>query len=196
MKRLAILLVCACFVFCGKDDDDNPVVPQPNTDIFPLAIGNTWTYEIIYYGQNGYETSRDTARISVARDTLIEGEKWYQMANDDGLIGGFCTVRDDGYWSGWPPGYLQYKYPTHTGDQYALWGDRIMTVEDDSNTTYIHGRQYCCVSYVLTVPNRYPFGRAKLSPGVGQVLEESWAETNDNQMYLEGRMELISYVVH
>jgi hypothetical protein len=194
MKRLVILLACIGFCFCGKDD--NPAGPQPNNDIFPLAIGNYWNYEIVYYNDQGYEASRDTIRTSVVDDTLIDGERWFQLANNDNPMSGLCINRSDGFWAGGPTGYLEFKYPAREGEQYTTMNQSTMTVEDDSNVVHVAAGEFTCVSYVANVPNRYAFGRAKLSPGTGLILEESWGETNDNQLYLEARSQLQSYSVH
>jgi uncharacterized protein YcfL len=83
MKRLILLLLALFLVGCGNDDN-NPTVPQlvnaecrdsnPDCDIMPLAVGNSWTYENIYYDSLGVELNRDTTYYSVTKDSVIDSE--------------------------------------------------------------------------------------------------------------------------
>lgn len=194
MRRLIILLSCVSILFCGKDHK-NPVQPQRSNDIWPLALGNYWNFEMVYYNDLGYEVSRDTTEFSVVRDTLIEGERWYKLAINGSEYSGWCVNRTDGYWFGGPPGNIYYKYPVQTGDQYVLPNGGIANIESDSNVVNVTAGEFICVSYVFNIPGRNDFERSKLSPGFGMVWLESWQETNDHQMFLYGRMTLQSYLV-
>ena len=194
MRYLLVLFSCISILYCAKNDN-NPVEPQLGNDIFPLEIGNYWIYENIYYNDHGYEVSRDTSEYSVVRDTLVEGESWFKLAYNGTEYGEWCANRSGGYWIGGPSAYLYYKYPAQTGDQYAIPDDKIFTVENDSDVVNVTAGEFCCVSYMLNIPGWNGFERSKLSPGFGLIWIESWEETNDNQIYLVGRIRLLSYLV-
>lgn len=195
MKWLLILVVAVCCIGCGKDDKHTNPTPGP-TYIHPLAVGNYWKLEIEVYDHSGNVTQRDTAVISVVRDTVVNGETWYGLANNGIVIGGLCINHADGYWVGGPPGRLEYKYPTYLGETYPGGNGSTMTVEDDSNTAYINGRYYTSVSYLHTFPGTYTFSRAKMAPGIGPVLRETYVEGDDHQLYLDEREEILEYSVH
>ena len=187
MRYLVILLLSVCVLSCGKDDN-NPVEPQHRNDIFPLEIGNYWIYERITLYGGGYEL--DTVEYSVPRDTTIEGERWFKLAQD-GQETVWCVNRSDGHWRAGPPEYLYYKYPTQTGDQYWISNGNTITVENDSDMVNVTAGEFCCVSYVLNIPDWNGFERWKLSPGCGPV----WGEARNEMNEIYGGLTLLSYLV-
>ncbi len=169
MKRLAILLVCAAFFCCG--DDDDPTGPNQGGEIYPMAIGNTWTYEVVDFDTSGIEESRDTIWTTVVRDTVIEGETWYvteSLDDEDGIHLSYCTSRSDGFWADWPEEQLYYKYPANVGDRYMVDEDTVV-VESLSESVTVPAGQFNCVRYNVR-DNMFPLStNSWLSPEVGLV---------------------------
>ena len=196
MRWLVVLIMCIlCLALLSCGDDDSTSPDDNTTYIYPLKIGNSWLSEIIYYNQQGAETSRDTFETTVARDTIIEGERWYQLARDSVLISGFVANRLDGFWA-YSPRQLLFQYPTEEGILYTGPNNSVTEVESITDTVEVSAGEFCCYSYKKTSYGTDAFNRSKLAPGVGLVLNEVWYEGNDEVLiYRYALTTLLEYSV-
>jgi hypothetical protein len=154
--------------------------------LFPLQIGNSWTYKTSYYDSLGHVIATVKVTDSIPRDTVVSGETWYFYA-DQGTL--FWTNRSDGVWR-WPviigqtnPPVLFYKYATYKGDMAADSTDPAMitvisTISADSaiTTDSLGTFSRCCVyrednfSGGVLVSTAY----SCFAPDVGLILRESY----------------------
>jgi hypothetical protein len=157
-------------------------------DIVPLAVGSSWTYTYTAYQSNGSASRTEQRIYSLSKDTVFEGERWYQfdMADSSGTAHfAFITNRSDGNW--WAPAlgaaspFLRFKYPASAGDTYASGVDGLTTMKvlekDVSTTLPLIGTFDRCYVYQQTTLGRTVRGILRLAPGVG-VLQSSEYEQN------------------
>ncbi len=121
VKRLIYFLAVSIFVISCSKNPNSPLVSQTNQNhqLFPMAIGNSWTYKKSNLDLTGNVTSTINVTLNIPRDTTIASETWYFYAYH-GTI--FWTTRTDGIWR-WAfvagqPSFptLFLKYPTSIGD--------------------------------------------------------------------------------
>jgi hypothetical protein len=193
MRRFAILMVCVASLSCG---DDDPTNPWQGGEIYPLAIGNSWTYEVMNFDSLGNVESLDTISASVVRDTVIDGETWYVTEGDgeEGIHIGYCIIRSNGFYSNWPDEELLYKYPARVGDQYMVEDDTVIVENLDESVTVPAG-EFDCVRY--SVHTIFPIRvYQKLCPNIGPVAIELYMEKGSGILYLALRIRLQSYSLH
>jgi len=81
MKYLVISLVIATFLFSCQDDDQvGATSPEETLELFPLALGNYWIYQVVKLDDLGNEEilpANDTVRI--VGTTLINDEVYFRL---------------------------------------------------------------------------------------------------------------------
>ncbi len=94
-------------------------------DLYPLAVGNTWTYQYTQYDTLGTAYYSYQSVVQLYSDTLIDGVLWYaQDATKTELI----TSKSDGiYFRSANTPILWYKQPSRQSQTYALTG--VLTME-------------------------------------------------------------------
>src|SRR5688572_3217045 len=110
MSYRYIVVLLAIFV-AGCDSTSGP---STTSVLVPLAIGNTWIYEVTGVDSTGvvYDTSEYVRTLT---DTMtIDGELYYRI---DNWIA-FATNRPDGHWIliADPPARRYAKYPAFVGE--------------------------------------------------------------------------------
>jgi len=193
MWRIAVLLVCAVFLCCSDNDSTGP---SDDGEIYPLAIGNTWTFEVAQFDTLGNVESLDTISGEVVRDTVIAGETWYvtEGEDEDGIHSGYCILRSDGFYEGWPQEELLYKYPVQVGDWYMVEDDTVQ-VEDLSESVSVPAGDFDCVRY--RIHGYLPIViYQRLCPNVGLVSVEANLERANGDLLLAMRIRLLSYTLY
>jgi hypothetical protein len=196
MRRIFLLVILIAIIGCG-DDDENPIVTQlmngdclnsnPDCEIIPLAVGNSWVWEEIYYNSSGTEIGRDTLDDQVTRDSVVNSEVWYFIPPV-----WFCN-RADGIWYLDLSQGLWYKYPAGVGDQYggSPASPNTEVLDVDKRVTLDLGI-FSCYEYLILGATR-DTSFAYVAPGVGIVKYMHYAYLNDSANYLSSARSLIQY---
>jgi hypothetical protein len=180
---------------CSKNPASSSARPGPSGhDLFPMAIGNSWTYETTAYDSAGNVNGSSTATLTMPRDTVVASETWFFYAFH-GTI--FWRTRADGVWrmpvvqgvADSP--VLYYKYPTIVGDTVTISDDgttrqTMATLSLDSAAVTAAGA-YRCVLYCQTaVSNNVLISQEYLyfAPGVG------WTASDKYVIDLHGRRKI------
>lgn len=104
----------------GKSDNEIIDTTGIISPIFPLKVGNKWTYSQKTLLKDGTVTDTGTFSWTIIGEALIEGEKWFWLSYSVGG-GYFITSRQDGMYRYLPNlkiGGLMYKYPGIVGEQF------------------------------------------------------------------------------
>jgi hypothetical protein len=132
---------------CGKSDNEITDPVGIISPIYPLKVGNTWTYKDNFLLINGTVIGSDTITQTIVGEKLIGGEKWFLM-NDNQLI----TARNDGiyfYYSDLNTAVFKYKYPAVMGDNYVSGYPEFIA---DTLTLINFNMSVDSVNEVLSVP--------------------------------------------
>jgi hypothetical protein len=155
-------------------------------EIWPLALGNTWTYDVFIYDSTGNVRQSASGSISVVRESVINNSKWYQISTSDWWF----ANRDSGlYLRIDTDTCLYFKYPGNVKDSsYVIpYGSYSTIFSTDTSITTKSGK-YSCYAYNV---NRGFFTRY-FSVGVGIIKEEQYLLTNSGRRYMYISMSLSS----
>lgn len=186
----------------GQVTDPSGVI----SPIYPLKIGNEWTFEEILMSSSGTVLGTDTVTARIATEVLIGGEKWFLLTSS-AETDQFLTSRQDGIYQYFPETKttaLKFKYPANIGDQYASgyeeWNgttaDTVVsfTATVDSIQEPIHGPAgtYQCNKY------HYPEILATFGSVTNEVDPEDFYLTTvgpDRRTFYSGNGIVVSYWV-
>lgn len=90
MKRLFVLVLAVLSILtfsCKKSSND--ATPATQADYYQLKVGNYWIYQGYQFDSNGVAVPRnvyDSAHIE--KDTIIRGNTYYKLWEDEALIMG------------------------------------------------------------------------------------------------------------
>jgi hypothetical protein len=171
--KLFFLIAIIISAFSFQSCKDDPVEPKESeSQIWPLAIGNYWTYSHLDKNDSSFVDS-----VFVVKDTTIEGEKWFVvvMGDEDGnlwrnsAIGLLSKTKDSTY-------RLLVKYPTNVGDKTPDDEDTLYTVAKNVSITVPAGT-FSTIKYEFIGEDieeeyeyyRYTKEEIYMAPGVGLV---------------------------
>lgn len=166
----------------------------------PLAVGNAWTYEEIYYGSDGSVHKRATVTIFVLSGTLLEGERWFCWGTKKTTMV-LCTNRADGLWSrssDQPTSGPWAMYPAEAGNLFTgADGDTIRVIATD-HLVAVPGGTFSRLLYetpALPLQSHRLRYREFFYPNIGQVQVDYLLSSDTIPEYLIFSSELISYSV-
>jgi hypothetical protein len=128
------LLVIGLFLLTACPDDDNK--QEEPLEIYPLTVGNNWTYKLnIYPEDDSVETLRESV-ISIVRDTLVNDKTYFLAEKDGKLSKDRIILKEDGIYVTNSIIYndedvLVYKYPCKVGD---TWEKRVSDIYIDAKS--------------------------------------------------------------
>jgi|CZKP01.1.fsa_nt_gi hypothetical protein len=145
---------------CGKSENEITDPSGINSPIYPLKVGNKWTFKDELILSDGTVLDNGTVTQTIVGETMIDGEKWF-LLNSTAFVDQLITTRQDGiyiYYSDIKAAVLKYKYPAYQGEQYVsgyeefLWdSDTLvtfqMTVDSTNEVVSVPGGQYTCLKY-------------------------------------------------
>jgi len=199
MRNAIFISLAILTIGCGNDEVSNSTgagelnaacrESGSTCEIIPLAVGNSWTYEITTYDSLGQLLDCDTSVETIGKDSVIDNETWYSISPI------WFTNRVDGLWFndiGFTEGLL-YKYPAQAGDSFKcdLCTDYKIVQSIDTSINLGQGSFYC-LKYLSTVPwgdTSYSY----VAPGIGFFYQESYYKINDSTLYLGLKKRLILY---
>jgi hypothetical protein len=145
----------------GKSENEITDTTGIISPIYPLKVGNKWTYaqKILY--KDGTVMDYGTFSMSIIWEVLIDGEKWFWLSYSNGYWY-FITSRQDGiykYLYSLKTAQLMYKYPAALSEQY-LSGEEIpddfgnlslltykMSVDSLNEMINVPSGNYNCIKY-------------------------------------------------
>ena len=191
MIRFPLLLALAALTLaaCDSTDPASPPdvddLPPAEVDLLPLDIGNRWITEVIEAEPDGTVTERTADTLTVVRDTVVAGERWFKIEGsrrNRSIPGGWYTNRKNGVWkssadTSVADPYLMYAYPADQGATYAIPGRQgfTVTVADTAFTAEISNGAFSGYLYEWDTEEAFGFTVAEgagrldrvLIPGVG-----------------------------
>lgn len=108
-------------LLCGKTENEITDPYGIISPIYPLKVGNKWTFRKTYSSAGGTVLGSDTVTQTIVGETMIEGEKWFLLRSTDN-VDQLMTARQDGIYLYYPDiktAVLRYKYPVNMGEQYT-----------------------------------------------------------------------------
>ncbi|MBI5323749.1 MAG: hypothetical protein HZB41_00430 [Ignavibacteriae bacterium] len=169
---------------CGDSGTDSN---DSKNEIWPLAVGNTWTYFVYSYHRYNKDTVKqyDTITHYVSGKKTIAGEDWYFVTSVGRRPNMIFTNRKDGLW-----GYefkdstninvdsakLGFKYPTYLNETHPNDSDGIKTISLNSAVITPAGK-FNCIKYIYI---KRPSEEIYLCPGVGLIKTEQITHINTN----------------
>lgn len=157
-----------------------------------MQVGNFWRYQRTSYDTQGSILAPDTLTEHIARDTLIQGERWYIWETTYGLSMG--TIRSDGYWvlvGGQPS--LVLRYPVSVNEEYmaAEDGPTIHILAVDTLIAVPYGAFPCIAYEQLSVPAGVRARIDYYAPNTGLVRTDEFVRTPSGADSLARRSDLI-----
>jgi hypothetical protein len=145
---------------CGKSKGEITDATGLHSPIFPLKVGNRWSFEQQIVFVDGSVADNGVVTQTIVGEEIIDGEKWFllraPMLGDE-----LVTSRNDGiyeYFSAFKTALLKYKYPAVPGEQYVSgveeWTgttDTVVgiptTVDSTLEVVTVPCGQYQCLKY-------------------------------------------------
>ncbi|HVP36985.1 MAG TPA: hypothetical protein VMT04_08330 [Terriglobales bacterium] len=194
-----VALLFLLIIVSGCKSNSKLTNPGPVKQIWPLAVGNEWTFQETEVDSAGNVLSADTSVWAVSKDTMIGSERWYIITVNDTIDPEMInplTNRSDGLWGGGPSGGLIFKYPATVNDTFMI-GNQVTIVVSIHATVMVPAGTFVCYNYEWPEPpsSDRPYQFHYMSPGIGFVKAEEYHKTPGGYIYLNFRSELISYVL-
>lgn len=183
---------------CGNNEDDLGVsTPGVPSVILPMQVGNSWQYQRTSYDTQGSVLALDTVTERIARDTLIQGERWYIWETSYGLSMG--TIRSDGYWVlAGNQASLTFRYPVSAHDTYMVTeaGPTIRILAVDTLIAVPCGTFPCIAYEQLSVPTGVRTRIDYCAANTGLVRTDEFVHTPSGVDSLARRSDLIGFYLH
>jgi hypothetical protein len=193
IKNLSyIFLLFVIVLICCNDDEESS-----NNYIIPTSIGNFWIFKVSYFDTLGNVTNCDTSKIEITRDTIINGDIWFELETkgfyvrnfSDGIYGFYKDKRK-----------LIVKYPVKTGDFFINSTDDTTYVIESNISINVPKGKFNCVEYKSLYTGGDNVLRAItivfLSPGIGNVKIEYYEITKSGRLFKNNISELIDYKIN
>jgi len=191
---IMLMLLVSLFSGCSKDDPTNPPDPDSANVIWPLAIGNSWTFQLTFFYEGDtisleYTTaitesvSEDGRNIYIGDD---HGDFKEGLFNDSVGFHNVLVYPDSISYSG-----LRYKYPGQIGDSWTfeyLDMESSATIEDVSVSVTVPAGTFNCYEYALISSEETRIDYC--CPGIGLIKSEFFLDS-----ILLAKMELVGYTV-
>jgi len=194
-KTIITLAFCMLLNACH----DNPTSATTSPQLYPLAIGNYWKYQLPTAPVN--QPMPVTEFID--RDTIFGGQHWFRIRSDSLSQGGWFSNRSDGlilYSSDSSSPLLVYKYPIHTNDKFfAFSSNDTVTVVDDHRHITTKAGDFDCLVYqrrsFIGGLSQVNYDDLYVAIGVGRVREEIYYYDSLMVRHSLGNADLIEYAV-
>lgn len=178
-KMSCIIILSFLIVSCG-DKGTNP--ENTNKEIYPLAVGNTWTYLVYSINSSDMILGEpfDTLSYTVTDRITINGQNWFFITPDGSKSPAMiATNKADGFWaitykkSDSIEKYIEsarmwYKYPTFINDKFPTSTIGKITLSLNAKRVTPAGT-FNCIRYLGQSQTVLKFNGIYLSPGIGMV---------------------------
>ena len=198
---MVIIVMLALSLACeDKGSDPNPNPSSPDV-IIPLAVGNYWEFQKIYYDSLGNPTGYDTLRATICNSADLNGRTVYFWSWTEGSWSWLYANLSDGLhvfgnaeydslipYDSLGTNYVSNKYPGVVGDStfYPEYGFWIIT--STSRIKETHAGTFDCYEYTTYEYCGSDEFKTYYSPNRGYI---GFEEIDDSVLVQE--MKLIDY---
>ncbi len=178
MKYFSLALFCLLLVIsCSDNNTDSN---DSKKEIWPLAVGNKWTYTIFSYHSSNIDSIEynGTVEYYIPYSKISDGVEWFAFAEFGETLNFYFTNKSDGLWgteylndtSDFNPKntLLAYKYPTYVGEYNPKDSSGIKTVSINDLLNTPAGN-FNCIKYIQAKDET---SSIYLAPGIGLVKTE------------------------
>lgn len=198
-----------------EEDANNEVNQTKELEIFPLKIGNSWTYKLnVYPKDDSVDTYREYT-MKVVKNTSFNEKNYFSIEVDGNLEGNLYINKEDGHFflnSRISQNYdiLAYKFPCSVNDswerlenQFVYRNKSISTVKSlNSKISVPYGEVECIEydnekkSFFSTNDTLYILEKSYLKPGLGVVNISTFHKINfDGEYALYSSIKLVNATV-
>ena len=145
---------------CGKSENQITDPSGITSPIYPLKVGNKWTFRETYLSSSGTVFGSDTVSQTIVGEEMINGEKWFLLTST-AYVDQLITTKQDGIYLYYPDinsVVLKYKYPAAMGVEYTSgyeeWTGALltlvtfqMTVDSTNEVVTVPKGTYQCYNY-------------------------------------------------
>lgn len=210
LKKIAFINLLLIYLFllhsCKEDEilnDNLDEETQIDTlEIFPLKLGNSWTYKLnVYPKDDSVDTYRETT-LKVVTNTTFDEKKYFNIQVDGNLESNLYINQGDGHYffnSKLSPNndILAFKYPCQVGDSWErmenqfVYGNKSFSVVNSLNTKIsVPYGEFECIEYInekstffSSKDTLYILEKSYLKPGLGPVNLSTYHKINYNGIY-------------
>ncbi|TAL67227.1 MAG: hypothetical protein EPN82_14730 [Bacteroidetes bacterium] len=183
LKTIFSLLLIFILNGCGDSSTDET---NSKKEIWPLAVGNSWTYYVYSYHRYNEDTVKpyDTITYYVSGKKTLNGEDWFYFSAVGRSIHNLMINRNDGFWGinfkdsnniNIDSAVLLYRYPTYLNETYPTDTNGLKTISLNTLVTSSAG-DFNCIFFIGIKSNEKLF----LSPGFGLIKNELITNINTN----------------
>ena len=181
MKSKYLFFALLAFVILGCSDN-NTNQDNSSKEIYPLAVGNSWSYQVMSYNSTNKDSVKifDTLTTYVYKKITINGEDWYSISPDGKSSKVLLINRKDGLWGciiedsskiNIDSAFLGFKYPTFVNDSNIKNGKGYLTVNLNNEVSTILGK-FNCIRYINIHDQILENNGTYVAPGIGMVKDE------------------------
>jgi hypothetical protein len=188
---ISLLLIGSILSSCKQNSATEIAANAPGV-ILPLAVGNQWVMDNTGFDSLGTKTVYPIDTITVAHDTLLNGEHWYTIKGDESHI---YANKPDGWYSLntlTHQTFMVMKYPAASGDSFFHYFDALKVLTTDTLITIPSGQYKCYCYYRGGYLNEY---YDFYCPNIGEIKFESHQITAGGRKYVSLISNLITYRV-
>ncbi len=178
MKYFSIALFCLLLALsCSDNNTDSN---DSKKEIWPLAVGNKWTYTIFSYHSSNIDSIeyKGTVEFYIPYSKISDGVEWFAFAQLGATPKFYFANKSDGLWgtgelhdtADFNPQNtaLGYKYPTYVGEYNPKDSSGIKTVSINDLLNTPAG-SFNCIKYIRA---KKETSSTYFAPGIGLVKTE------------------------
>jgi hypothetical protein len=173
MKKIIYLLILMLLMLAFSCSKENPVQNNSTNEIFPLKIGNKWTFKTT-------SNSIVSTHINeVKADTLIQNEIWYILTYDTNIVT-ICRNKSDGWWfvaESNGSSVINWKYPAKVNDEYMTYDSTLVKITSINEQITVPAGTFNCYHYYMIHYKEGYTCDEYLSPGVGLIKHVVYYDT-------------------
>jgi hypothetical protein len=188
------MLVVALLAISASCHKSNPVAPNPTAlQIVPLTVGNTWSYDGVFYDTTGSVLQVYGELHLVQQDSSLYGRTYY-------VYDGLCANTDSGLVQTYSSpsstySFLIYRYPAQLGYSYRS-GNFIAVVSQLDTLVQVPAGSFHCIRYTYTYDSLKCY-EEYVTPGIGRVKRVAYYSSGapNSIGHIEDVIQLKTYVL-
>lgn len=209
MKKLSFISIALSLMLILTACQDDSTSPSKSKEIMPLALGNFWVYQQLYYDSNGNLTDSEIDTLLVKRQFTYNGKVYFSFDEydeehqDEGLRnadGGLYQLNYD-YDNETFSEDLMFKYPAKTGDVFMINEEEVKVISTNATISVPKG-SFSCYHYKIESEyideddpsySRKIIENLYMAPGVGMVKYEIIRNYFNGDLYRKYYLNLMDY---
>ena len=187
MKSIFITILFM-FILAGCGESGT----EPNNsknEIWPLSVGNSWTYSVFYYSSSNKDSLRHTVEnsIKVTGKVILNGEIWYEVSFNGKTSRTAMLNREDGLYftenlnnNGYNPdsAKLALKYPVILNEIFPPSDSNGLLVKNLNKEITTKIGKFNCIQYTKLKYKNLDNSGYFCAPGIGEIKTEQITNIN------------------